>query len=247
MNDSTTATSKNRAGFLESAMLKLFTRNARVLGIEDIGDTFRIVTLGGVALRNAKWTPGDKIQIQFGGWVQRTYTPIDWDANNGRLRLLVYLHADGPGTQWGRALRKGDECIVFGPRKSVDLTRLDTCAVVFGDETAIGLAAALRGAVQPAQLNLFLEVSSPADTQAVMARFGLDNAHLGARAENDAHLAVLEEKMLAVLQAQPAAHIVLSGKASSIQRVGKALKRLGIGAGRFQNKAYWATGKAGLD
>ncbi|SKC74346.1 siderophore-interacting protein [Paraburkholderia hospita] len=247
MNDTATTPTKKRAGLLESAMLKLFARSAHVLDMEDIGSAFRLVTLGGEALRNIGWTPGDKIQIQLGGWVQRTYTPIDWDAENGRTRLLIYLHADGPGTQWGRTLRNGDECIVFGPRKSVDLTQVGSSAVVFGDETSVGLAAALLGTVQPADTNLFLEVSSFVETQAAIAKFGLEKSHVSVRADNDAHLAVLGEKMLTVLLAKPTANIVLSGKASSIQHVRKLLKRLGIGSNRFQNKAHWATGKAGLD
>lgn len=247
MNDATTPATKKRASLFESAVLKLFTRNAQVLDIEDIGSAFCIITLGGDALRNVAWTPGDKIQIQLGGWVQRTYTPIDWDAGNGRTRILVYLHSGGPGVQWARTLRKGDTCIVFGSRKSIDLTELAFSAVLFGDETSFGLAAALLGTVQPANTNLFLEVSSLAESQPAIARFGFENAQLGVRAANDAQLTELEEKMLTVLQAQPAANIVLSGNASSIQHMRKLLKRLGIGSNRFQAKAYWAPGKAGLD
>jgi len=52
---------------IESAMVKLFIRNARVLEIEDIGNAFRIVTLGGQALREVAWMPGDKSQIQLDG------------------------------------------------------------------------------------------------------------------------------------------------------------------------------------
>jgi hypothetical protein len=40
---------------------------------------------------------------------------------------------------------------------------------------------------------------------------------------------------------------VLSGKATSIQRLSKQLRQLGISRGRLQTKAYWAPGKAGLD
>jgi hypothetical protein len=74
-----------RVGLFESAVQKLYTRPARVVEIENIGP-YRLVTLGGDALRNASWRAGDKIQIQLGGCVQRTYTPLDWDVDNGRLR-----------------------------------------------------------------------------------------------------------------------------------------------------------------
>ncbi len=248
MNETSSSTSRKRTGMIESAMVKLFMRNARVLHIEDIGNAFRIVTLGGEAQRKVGWTPGDKLQIQLGGWVQRTYTPIEWDAENGRTRILASLHGDGPGAQWARTLRKGDECIVFGTRKSIDLTQLGFAdAVLFGDETSFGLAAALNGVVQPEKTHLFLEVSSLAESQPAIARLRLENAHLRVRTGNDAQLTELEARILPVLQVQPNTHIVLSGKASSIQHMRKLLRRLGIGSNRFQTKVYWAPGKTGLD
>ena len=64
--------------------LKVFTRNVYVLDIDNTCSAFRNVTLGGEAVRGVEWTP-DRIHIQ-GGWVQRTYTPMDWDAKNGRTR-----------------------------------------------------------------------------------------------------------------------------------------------------------------
>jgi NAD(P)H-flavin reductase len=97
---------RKRAGLLESTLQKLFTRSGRVLDLENVGTAFRIVTIGGDALRKVDWTPGDKVQVSLGGWVQRTYTPLDWDAKIGRTRLLLSLDADGPGTQWARTLSK---------------------------------------------------------------------------------------------------------------------------------------------
>ena len=238
-------TAPQRAGLLESAMVRWFMRQVQVLAIEEIGTAFRIVTLGGEALRNVDWTPGDKIQIQLGGWVQRTYTPMDWDATHGRTRILVYLHGDAPGTLWARALREGDGCTMFGPRKSMDMTRPTNSALLFGDETSFGLAYALADAAQPQKAQLFLEVSSLAESQPVISRLGLHTAHLGERAEGGAQLAALEAHMQSVLQAEPTAHVVLSGKASSIQHMRKSLKQRG--AGGFQSKAYWAPGKTGLD
>lgn len=248
MNDDTTASAtQKRAGRLESAVLKLFTRHVRVLDIADIGGAFRIVTLAGNALQNVAWTPGDKIQIQLGGWVQRTYTPMDWDAESGRTRILVYRHSGGPGVQWARALRTGDECIVFGPRKSIRLVRPQSAVILFGDETSLGLAAALSRQVSPQALRMLFEVSAPADTMPAIEQLRLDGARICARHDNDGHLAELGAQMSALLQSCDTADIVLTGKASSIQHIGRLLRQHGIGAGRRQSKAYWAPGKTGLD
>jgi ferric-chelate reductase (NADPH) len=247
MNDADAPPSRKRPGLLESAIRKLFTRSGQVLEIEDVGATFRIITVGGEALCKAEWTPGDKVQLQLGSWVQRTYTPIDWDAEAGRMRILAYVHGNGPGADWARTLRKGDACVIFGPRKSIDLTRLRTSAVLFGDETSFGLASALLGALRPSSTRLLFEVASLAQAQPALTHVGLSHAQLHVRGTDDTHLVALEEDLLAQLQAEPTANIVLSGKASSIQRISRLLKRSGIASSRVQSRAYWATGKTGLD
>ncbi|MYN15263.1 siderophore-interacting protein [Rugamonas sp. FT107W] len=245
MNDILPPTLQRRPGRLEAAVLKLFTRNAQVLHVEDIGPAFRLITLGGEALRNIAWTPGDKLQIQLGGWVQRTYTPMDWDTESGRTRILVYLHADGPGTHWARLVRKGDDCTVFGPRRSLRLEQPRGRAILFGDETSLGLAVALSG--QAAPLRMVFEVSSLAEAAPVIRQLGLDDAHLCVRREGGEHFNELDAHMSALLQSHPSAEIVLTGKAGSIQHVSRLLRQQGATAGRRQSKAYWAPGKAGMD
>jgi NADPH-dependent ferric siderophore reductase len=227
-----------RAGLLEATIQKLFTRSASVTGIDDIGSGFRLITLGGDALRGVGWAPGDKIQVQLGGWVQRTYTPIDWDGVLGRTRILAYLHGDGPGAAWARGLQVGDACVLFGPRKSI---QPGAPAIVFGDETSLGLAAALP------TVHVLLEVSKPDATARVIERLGLCAVQLTARRDGDAHFPELESRMAAVLMVDPAADIVLTGRAAAIQRMARFLKQTGVGSGRRQSKAYWASGKTGLD
>lgn len=245
MDDSLPTATKKRIGLLESAMFKLFTRPAQVLDIEDLGGAFRLVSLGGEALRGVAWNPGDKLQLQLGGWVQRTYTPIGWDAQAGRTRILVYLHGEGPATQWARALRKGDNCILFGPRKSLDLAPPDRPVILFGDETSLGLAAALSAQARAVQV--VLEVSHLAETMPAIDRLGLGHARVLARLDKDWHFAAVTRELAALLQTRPDAEIVLTGKGGSIQHVNQFLRRENIGRGRRQNKAYWAPGKAGMD
>jgi NADPH-dependent ferric siderophore reductase len=233
-----TTLSPKRAGLFESALQKIFTRSAQVLEIEDIGDSFRLITFGGAALRNVEWTPGDKLQLMLGGWVQRTYTPLDWDADNGRTRILVYLHGDAPGTQWARTLNVSDSCTFFGPRKSIRLAAEASPVLLFGDETSLGLAAALSG---QATTYMLFETSSRTCIQAVIERLRLPNASV----ESAAH--ALEAQMSALLRAHPDADIVLSGKAGSIQQINRLLHQHGTAAKRRQSKAYWSPGKTGLD
>ncbi|MDQ2821649.1 MAG: siderophore-interacting protein [Pseudomonadota bacterium] len=237
MNDIVNTAVVKRAGLFETTVQKLFTRSAHVLEIVDFGSTFRLVTLGGDALRDVDWTPGDKIQIQLGGWVQRTYTPIDWDSVHGRTRILVCLHAPGPGTAWARRLQTGDPCVVFGPRKSIQAGR---STIVVGDETSVGLAAALSG-------QALLEVAALADTQPVIDYLGLHAVQLTARLDTDRHFGELETRVAALLMIDATVEIVLTGRASTIQHMTRFLKQTEMGSGRRHSKAYWASGKTGLD
>lgn len=247
MNDIFRPSPVKRAGLLEGAVQKLFTRSATVADTIDIGTAFRIITLQGDALRGATWTPGAKIQIQLGGWVQRTYTPLDWDAVTGRTRILAYRHGDGPGAQWARTVRRGDACVVFGPRRSIQLASIQAPVIVFGDETSIGLAAALSRHGGAPAVHALLEVSSLARTQPVLTQLQLEDAYLCQRLGDGAHFHELEAQLSALLMQDATAEIILTGRASSIQHMARFLKQTGVGAGRRQSKAYWADGKKGLD
>lgn len=247
-SDESTPSQDKRTGLFESVLHKILMRPAQVTAVEALGDKFRMITIQGAALQDVQWTPGDKIQVQFGGWVQRTYTPVEWDPVQGSTRILAYLHGESPGAEWARRVRAGDECTFFGPRGSIDLTKIDSPAFVFGDETSIGLVAALRH-VQPAAGPVLaaLEVTSLQDTQEVVQALGLETTRLVERTSEDSHLSAVEKLALDWVQTHPSASFVLSGKASSIQRIRQFLGRQGIKGRQFHNKAYWAPGKKGLD
>ncbi|TAI64750.1 siderophore-interacting protein [Bradyrhizobium sp. Leo170] len=233
-------------GRLPRTLLRWLMRPARVAAVETLSPQFRLAELEGEALRNVAWTAGQKVQVAIGsGLSARTYTPMSWDAGNGRIRMLTFAHGDGPGSRWARDLSAGDTCQFFGPRRSLDLSGLESPVVLFGDETSFGLAAALRECPQAAGAIHVLEVSDVAESRPVLEAIGLGQATLIERLADDAHLAAAEAEMLRL--AAHGAHFVLTGKASSIQRVSRALKAAGLASSRVKTKAYWAQGKTGLD
>jgi len=221
-------------------------RPARVAAVETLSPQFRLVDLEGEALRNVAWTVGQKLQVSMGsGLTARTYTPMSWDAGRGSTRMLTFAHGEGPGSRWASGLCKGDACRVFGPRRSLDLSGLESPVVLFGDETSFGLAAALRACRQADRAVHVFEASHVAESRPVLEAIGLGQATLIARVASDAHLAAAEAEVLR--EAASGAHFILTGKASSIQRVTRALKAAGISSSRVKTKAYWAQGKIGLD
>lgn len=242
----TTPTSRGSSvGRVQGALLKLLTRAATVARSELIEERFRLITLSGSELRGVPWLPGQKVQLQMGGWTQRTYTPMSWDPVAGSTQLLAYVHGDGPGATWARELRVGDSCMVFGPRGSLDLDALSAPGLLFGDETSIGLAHALRFSKSGGRgIALLLEVGDRERTRALLARLGLE-AELITKQEEDRHLPELEAAATKLIQAHSLASGVLSGKATTIRQLGKHVRSLGLR--KIQTRAYWAPGKKGLD
>nr|WP_244637472.1 siderophore-interacting protein [Bradyrhizobium symbiodeficiens] len=242
----TSEPSRAPQGRLTRMLLRWLMRPARVAGIETLSSRFRLVELEGEALGNVAWTAGEKIQVAMGsGLSARTYTPMSWDAGNGRTRLLAFAHGDGPGSRWASGLREGDTCQFFGPRRSLDLADLGAPIVLFGDETSFGLAAALRDSLRAGGALHLFEATDIAESRPVLDSIGLGEARLIARSADGTHLASAESELLRL--GANGAQFVLTGKASSIQRVGRVLKAAGVASSRIRAKAYWAPGKSGLD
>jgi NADPH-dependent ferric siderophore reductase len=227
------------------SLMRMLMKQARVVAVEPVSESFRLITLESPEFKGIQWVAGQKVQIAMGSaFVARTFTPIEWDAVAGRTRILGYAHGHGPGSAWVREVSPGDACDVFGPRASLDVGNA-RMPVVIGDETSIGLACALGGQLRPATLPCLLEVKAAAPVREVIARLHLDAAELFECTENDTHLDGIERRLPALAAA--GASFVLTGKASSIQRLRRVLKDSGVAASRVRTKAYWAPGKTGLD
>ena len=220
-------------------------KQARVVEVEPVAEGFRLIRLESPEFKGLQWVPGQKVQVAMGSaFVARTFTPIEWDAAAGRTRILGVAHGHGPGSAWVRDVGPGDACDVFGPRASLDVGEA-RMPVVIGDETSIGLACALGGQPRPEPLPCLFEVKAAASVREVMGRLNLDAAELFECTENDTHLEGIERRLPAL--AATGSTFVLTGKASSIQRLRRVLKDSGVPSSRVLTKAYWAPGKTGLD
>ncbi len=221
-------------------------RPARIAAVDTLSPHFRLADLEGDALKDVAWTVGQKVQVAMGtGLTARTYTPMSWDANRGGTRILTFSHGDGPGSRWANGLAVGDACQFFGPRRSLDLSGLETRVVLFGDETSFGLGAALRDSPLGDGATYVFEASDLAESRLVLEAIGLDDATVIERTADDTHLAEAEIEMKRL--AAGGAHFILTGKASSIQNMSRAMKAADVGSARIKAKAYWARGKTGLD
>lgn len=235
-------------GRIEGALTRLFMKVAAVAEIRELDERFRLVTFRGDSLRGVPWTPGQKVQVALGGWSYRTYTPLSWDTVQGSTQLLLFLHGEAPGAIWGRTLKVGDACTIFGPRDSLDLYTLDRPALLFGDETSFGLAYSMRSTPQGAgDVRMVFEVTSKTIAEKILGHLGITGADLVERTPGDSHRSELERIVADHVQNRSIKHCVLSGEATSIQRLSKRLRSLGLSSRQIRTKAYWAPGKTGLD
>lgn len=222
-------------------------RDARVARVRDVSPHFRWMELEGDALRGVSWSAGDKVQVYLPSVGMRTYTPLAWDAARGATQLLVYLHGNSPGAEWGRNARVGDGCQFMGPRGSLALASLQGPVVLFGDETSFAVAHALRNLRAGAEgVEQVFEVSSRDESESVLRELHLSDGAMVERAPGEGHLPAVAEQLGAALKRRPGAHLVMTGRAQAIQALRARLRADGVDAPR-KVKAYWAVGKRGLD
>jgi len=237
----------DQPGLVERAFTRLFLRPVRVIASTSLATRFRLIDLECVAFESHRWSPGQKVQIKIGGGLEmRTYTPVRWDAARGVTRIVAFAHGEGPGSEWVHRARPGDERQVFGPRRSLAMEPLAASTIVFGDETSFGLAASLCGRDASAQgVRAVFEVGAIAESRRVLDALGIRPLALMERRTDDSHLLELLSAMVPPMDGST--HYVLTGKASSIRQMSRALKAQGVESRRIRAKAYWAPGKTGLD
>lgn len=234
-------------GLIERTFTRLFLRPVRVIAATSLSTHFRFIDLEGAAFEGHRWSPGQKLQIKAGGTFEaRTYTPASLDVARGVMRIVAFAHGEGPGSEWVRRTRPGDEQQVFGPRRSLELEPLPASTILFGDETSFGLAASLCGSDAPGQgVRAVFEVNAIAESRQVLDALGVQPLALMERRADDSHIGELLAAMVPPMDGST--HYVLTGKAASIQQVSRALKAQGVEARRIKAKAYWAPEKTGLD
>jgi ferric-chelate reductase (NADPH) len=233
---------------LETAFNKLVARRVEVSAVETPCDGFRLITLAGLDLQERIWAPGYMVQVALGGWESRAYTPFAYDAPAGALTFVGYVHGGGIGSDWVQSARVGEERFIVGPRAALNLSKLERPTIVFGDETSLSTAAAFLATPQGlAGVHAFFEVGSVSPCRALLDRLGVScPTTLATRDADERHFEELELRLLEVFRAAPETRGILTGKASSIQRLYKALRRAGVPGKQLTNLAYWAPGRKGF-
>lgn len=231
---------------LTDAGARLVLRPATVTAVRELGGSLRTIELAGEKLVGEGWIPGDKVRLRVDTLALRTYTPVAWDEARGAATLLAATHANGPGSEWCRNARPGDECELRGPERSVRLDRVGGAAVFVGDETSFGLAAAWRSSRPDSPAAMLFEVGSVAASRVALAGFGMD-ADLVERSPGVAHRETLAREIAELVRVHPDATLCLTGCAQTIAVVRRHLKQSDAMPRSAIVKAYWDENRKGLD
>lgn len=223
-----------------------FLRPSEVTAVTRLSEHFVRIELQAEPFRSATWIPGSKVQFrpQKGTFSTRTYTPIRWDHDLGTTELIAFIHGDGPGANWFRTVAVGDLFEVFGPRKSIDLSDLTNPVVFVGDESTVGLACALATVGAPEVRHVF-ECDARDELVAVLDELGLAGTST-VLPKTDDRAAVISAATAAAGELDTF-DLVLSGDTATVAAVRRAARNWTRSPERTRVKAYWATGRTGLD
>jgi len=245
------AARNTQPGVIGQTVLKMLTQRAMVASVRSLSPAFRWISLRSESFRGLVWVPGDKMQIRVQGMAFRTFTPFRQKGVDDVLDLVGHVHGDAPGADWLWHLAPGDACNVMRPRRSLDLGALQQSTTFFGDETTLGLAVALcSNPLGDVDTHFLFEATDADDTRTAFGALGhaaLRHTDFVERRPGDVHLAEVEERLSSQAVADRHRQYVLAGKASSIQRLHRALRRAGVKPSQMLVKAYWSPGKVGLD
>jgi ferric-chelate reductase (NADPH) len=221
-------------------------RTTRVTNVVQLNPEFVRVELQADAFRGATWTPGTKLQLRprRGTLLFRTYTPISWHREVGATELIAFTHGEGPAADWFRQVKVDDGCEVFGPRKSIELTRLAVPVVFVGDESSVGLACALR--TLTSQVSYVFEAADPDGLRKVLSDLQFAD-HFDVVTKTPDRSELLGHARRAADAWGAAFELVVTGDAGTVHTLRRDSRQWQQTPRRVVGKAYWAPGRTGLD
>jgi NADPH-dependent ferric siderophore reductase len=214
--------------------------NLTVVAVDLITPRMLRVTMSAAGLEAMEWLPAQDLTVVMtraaGRDIRRRYTiaaqAADW------VQLDIYLHGEGIGTAWARALQPGDAVSAIGPRGKLLLNPGADWHVLIGDETSLpGIHAMLAATDRPA--HVVVEVDDHAEWQPLGP--GTRPATRWAWVARDPSEHAGE---VLALPASGIGHAYVTGEAGRVHSWRDQLVRLGFDESAISHKAYWGVGRA---
>lgn len=187
-----------------------------------------------------KWKETQHMKCKVGPYSYRDYSPSGWDVETQTCTLFIDAGHTGPGSQWAKQLKSGDQFSYMGVGSSHQYPVRGKRLVFLGDETAIGHFLAMQQlAGDGAAISGAIAVSERHHREEFAHYFAqsgllpLDKVKPGAYYE-------LEDWVMGVGLTEPAETVFyLAGHIPAMVRIRKLLKESGVGSGRLKLQGFW--------
>lgn len=170
----------------------------------------------------------------------RTFTPLRFDAETGRIELEVVRHPGGVVSGWAETAGPGDRAAISGPGRGWELDRSVGTLHLLGDETALPAIGQLIELTDPSvAITVDIEVETDEAIQRLPGRTGVEAAwHV--RGADDAPGATLVRAATSITDVDADVHIWAAGEAASMQAIRKhCFDALGLSRSQTTIRGYW--------
>ncbi len=121
--------------------------------------------------------PGNDVMIRLasgrGAYVRRRYSVREVDGDLDQLRLWICTNHDGPGSQWARDARAGDEVDVVGPRGKIEVDRAAQWHLFVSDMTGFSASYRMAESLESGEATFIFEVDHDDDARTARLSDGL--------------------------------------------------------------------------
>jgi NADPH-dependent ferric siderophore reductase len=175
----------------------------------------------------------------------RRYTVAEINNEKNRLKLIVYIHGKGCGSDFMNKLKPGDRIKLNKPRteqkyydKSVEKI------VFFGDETSLALASSFLPIMQNQKKQYRFLFELDAENNHIPELLGLDNSIVFPKLDLFENPDRIKDLTIFKNEDWLDAYFVLTGNVKTVQNFRKIIKT--HINGRIKHHGYWLQGKKGL-
>lgn len=226
-----------------------------LVGVSDPGPDFRRLVFSAPGLDALHYTAGQDLMFRVprsdGAVTNRRYTIRSFDAGRGEVTVDISLHGAGPGTDWVRRAKVGDQIDAIGPRGKIT-PRLDADWHLFvADDTGMPGALAMIEALPTAStIVAVLEVDTPDDEQQPdgAPKPGLAITWVHRSGESEPGDPALLRRAVGALEL-PAGdgQAYVSAESKVVREIQGLLTDWGLRPDQVSGKAYWRRGLPNAD
>jgi NADPH-dependent ferric siderophore reductase len=217
-----------------------------VVEVADLNAHMRRIRLGGSALEDFTYQPGQDVMLVLSGGerpLSRRYTIRGFDPATKTIELNVVAHGvHGPGAEWASQTQTGDRVNGVGPRGKIFVDAEADWHLFLGDESAApGSLHMLETLPAGVPGEAYLEVPSPSDELPTSAG-GVTWLYRGDVPA--IRSTMLVDALTAAELPEGRGHVYIAGEVQIVSAVLRAALARGLSAEQVSPKAYWGRGKS---